>query len=383
MIPTIAALTGADEYLNHQIANTHATVETADRGWTEKVWLTLFKKDGSLQASFGLGKYSNRNVMDGYAGVQRGTSQRTVRASRVLRPAIEDLSVGPLRYDVVDPLRSVRVRCAENLAQPLSFDLTFTDLLPVFFEGRDRGLHNGRLATDVVRYHQAGTASGWIMIDGERIKVDPEDWFSVRDHSWGVREHVGVDPTDVPPPPKGAGTDFHFNWLVSCLTRPDGSRYGLDYYFRELREPRGLEFFTGHINEEDGRQRRLIRVYPELTYRRSDHSVIGGKIYALEEDGGRRVTERVFEVEALDPEMGFRLQPGGYGAWKGQIHGSYKGDDFLDGDVVEDVNNPAKLAESPRWEVRDRPLRIREGDAEGFADIESLVRGDWPAATLV
>jgi hypothetical protein len=383
MIPTIAALTGADEHLNHQIANTHATVETADRGWTEKVWMTLFRKDGSLQASFGLGKYSNRNVLDGFAGVQQGTSQRTVRASRVLRPAIETLAVGPLRYEVLEPFRRIRFRCAPNAAQPIAYDLTFTDLLPAFFEGRDREVHNGRLATDVIRYHQAGTATGWIEIDGERITVEPDDWFGVRDHSWGVREHVGADPTDLVPPAKGASTDFHFNWLVSCLTRPDGSRYGIDYYFREFREPRGVEFFTGHINEADGRQARLLRVYPELTYRRSDRSVIGGKIYALVAGGGRDVEERVFEVEALDPEMGFRLQPGGYGAWKGQIHGSYKGEDFLDGDLVEDVNTSDKLAASPRWEIRDRPLRIREGDAVGYADIESLVRGDWPAANMV
>lgn len=383
MVPTIAALTGADEFLNHQIANTHATVETADRGWTEKIWMTLFRKDGSLQLDFGLGKYSNRNVLDGFAGCQQGTSQRTIRASRVLRPAIEDLAVGPLRYDVLEPFRRIRITCAANAAQPLEFDLTFTDLMPAFFEGRDREVHNGRLATDVVRYHQTGTIVGWIQIDGERIVVNPDEWFGVRDHSWGVREHVGIDPVDLVPPPKGGSTDFHFNWFVGCLERPDGSRYGLNYYFREYREPRGLDYFTGFINEADGRQTKLLRVYPELTYRKSDHAMMGGKLYVLESSGRRDVAERVFEVEAINPDMGFRLQPGMYGAWKGLIHGAYKGDDFLDGELVEDVNNPAKLAESARWEVRDRPLRIREGDSQGYADVESLVRGEWPAATMV
>ena len=84
MIPTIAPLTDADEFFTHQIVNTHAAVGTADRGWTEKVWFTLMSKNGGIQASFGLGKYRNRNVIDGFAGVQKGTQQRTVRASRVL-----------------------------------------------------------------------------------------------------------------------------------------------------------------------------------------------------------------------------------------------------------------------------------------------------------
>ena len=41
-------------------------------------------RDGSLQIGFGLGKYTNRNVMDGYAALSRGREQLTVRASRSL-----------------------------------------------------------------------------------------------------------------------------------------------------------------------------------------------------------------------------------------------------------------------------------------------------------
>jgi hypothetical protein len=70
-----------------------------------------------------------------------------------------------------------------------------------------------------------------------------------------------------------------------------------------------------------------------------------------------------------------------YGAWKGQVHGSFKGSDFLDGECIKDVNHPDKLASNPRWALRDRPLRIREGDNQGYADLESLVHGNWPAVT--
>lgn len=383
MVPTIAALTEADEFFNHQIVNTHATVDTADRSWTEKVWFTFARKDGSLQASFGLGKYSNRNVLDGFAGVQRATTQYTVRASRVLRPALEAMAVGPLRYDVIVPLREVRVTLTENAAQPISFDLTFTDLLPAFFEGRDREIHHGRLATDVVRYHQAGTATGWIEIDGERIAVDPDEWFAIRDHSWGVREHVGVEPTDLVPAVTDASGNYHFHWTSGYLERPDGRRYGLHYYFRASGASRTMTFFTGYIEEADGRQIPLLHVWPELRYRKSDRAVLGGTIHAVLAGEGRATTERSFEVEALDPDMGFHLHPAKYGAWKGQIHGSYQGPDFLDGETIEDVNHPGKLANNPRWEVRDRPLRIREGDATGFANIESLVRGVWPQAEMI
>jgi len=389
MVPGISRLTGADEFPNHQIINTHAAVGTADRSWAEKVWFTLTRQDAQLQVDFGLGKYANRNLIDGFAGIQRGTVQRTVRASRVLHPRSEEMAVGPLRYEVIEPFRKLRLTLAQNAAQPIQFDLTFTDHLPAFFEGRDVVLAAGRTASDVIRYHQAGSVSGWISIDSERIDVEPEHWFGFRDHSWGIREHVGVEPTDLVPGDLAlssadkTGKRFHFNWLCSHLTRPDGSQYELAYYFRDFGSELGPDFFTGFVNESDGRQHPILRIYPELTYRARDKALMGGRIYALMHGDGRSSVERVFEIEAIDPDMGFRLQPGMYGAWKGQIHGSFKGENFLDGECVEDVNHPDKLASNYRWQIRDRPVRIREGKAQGFANIESIILGDYPGVSLV
>lgn len=382
MVPTIAPLTTADELLNHQIANTHAAVGTADRAWTEKIWFTLMRKDATLQASFGLGKYTNRDVLDGFAGVAYGTEQRTIRASRVLRPAIEDMAVGPLRYEVVEPFKALRLTAGPNAAQPFQYDLTFTDRLPAFFEGRDLVVHNGRTASDLIRYHQAGTVSGWIEIAGERVAVNPEDWFGFRDHSWGLREHVGVAPVDLPPAKaEPGGKGYHFNWLVSQITRPDGSLYELAYYFRDSGRDHGMDFVTGHISEADGLQIPILHIRPEITYRASDKAMMSGKIHVLT-PGRDRPVERVFEIEAINPEMGFRLHPAMYGEWKGQVHGAFKGEDFLDGEHVEDVNSADKLAANYRWQIRDRPLRVREGENYGFADVESIIMGDFPTVTL-
>ena len=64
----VGPLVPADETLNHQIVETFATVAQSDFSWTEKIWVTATATDGSLQASFGLGKYTNRGVMDGFGG---------------------------------------------------------------------------------------------------------------------------------------------------------------------------------------------------------------------------------------------------------------------------------------------------------------------------
>ena len=112
---------------------------------------------------------------------------------------LDSVNVGPLGYEVIEPFKAIRLTLAENAAQPIRFELTFHATMPAFFENRDVVVHEGRTASDVIRYHQAGTVSGWIEIDGVRHEVDPDDWFGFRDRSWGVREHVGLDPADLVP----------------------------------------------------------------------------------------------------------------------------------------------------------------------------------------
>src|SRR3546814_4724209 len=110
----IGSLTGADDEFTHQIADTFATVRESDRGWTEKVWASLAAKDGSLQVDFGLGKYTNRNVFDGFCGVSRQREQWTVRASRSLLSDLESKSVGPINYEVVETLTQLRFMLDKN-----------------------------------------------------------------------------------------------------------------------------------------------------------------------------------------------------------------------------------------------------------------------------
>ena len=115
---TPGPLLEADEGLNHQIVDTFARVGQSERSWTEKIWAMAASRDGSLSVAFGLGKYINRNVMDGFAGVSRGTEQWTVRSSRRLSPEFESSSVGPIAYSIVEPLRRTRYRLDSNRHRP-------------------------------------------------------------------------------------------------------------------------------------------------------------------------------------------------------------------------------------------------------------------------
>jgi hypothetical protein len=373
----IAPLNDADERLHHQISNSFSTANSSDLGWTEKVWLTMVSEDGGVQADFGLGKYLNRDVLDGFAGVSRGREQWTLRASRELHPDSLSTAVRPLHYEVIEPLNAVRVSLAPNDVVNVSFDLTFTAVLPAFFEDRDVQYHRGRQIMDVVRWHQAGRASGWIDIDGQRIQVDATDWFAFRDRSWGVRQYVGVPPPDLAP----NNTDwlaqrFHFNWLPSQISRPDGSRYDLHYYFRDT--PAG-NHLTGHINEPDGTQLPLRHVIPELRYAEDDRRLLGGEVRVIVDDA--RATERVFTLTPIGDRTGFRLWPALYYPWKGLTHGTWKGRLHVDGEYIPDCPAAFDAVANPIWQTCDRPIRITGDDAAGFAILESNLIGSWPDLT--
>ena len=370
----IGALRGADEGLNHQIVDTFATVAESDLGWTEKLWASLARTDGSLQVDFGLGRYHNRGVMDGFGGVSRGREQWTVRATRELESAPEETAVGPIRCEIIEPLEQVRFTLEPNDAQPISFDLVLTGGTPPFFEDRtlSRNRRTGRVEVDVIRYPQGGWVSGTVTVEGKTHDVGDGEWFGFRDHSWGVRQAVGVPPSDVIPGLSQAPAGFKggFKWTPSFLRRPDGT-----YYEMAIHAADGVGISSAYINESDGAQLRITKVEPHMTYDTRTRFVLGGELRLTLESG----EQRVIEVEALG-ESGFFLKPAGYGTWAGHKHGSWMGPLHLDGDHIADCWDDEHLR--LLGQLRDTPVRVREGDAVGFGIMESMMKGEWPELGL-
>jgi hypothetical protein len=374
-IKDIGALRGADESLNHQIADTFATVAESDMAWTEKIWASLAKTDGSLQVDFGIGKYHNRGIIDGFAGVSRGREQWTVRGSRELDSAPELMGIGPIHYEIIEPLKQVRFRLEPNDVQPVSFDVVLSAVTAPFFEERNlvRNQRTGRVDVDVVRYHQGGWASGTVTIDGKSHEVSPHEWFGFRDHSWGVRQGVGAPPTDLihNAAPSPAASRGAMKWTPSFFRRPDGSYYETAIFLTE-----GVwEYSSAYINDADGSQARVRSVEPHISYDPRTRFVRGGELRLTMESG----QQRVIEVEALG-DSGFFLKTGGYGAWAGHIHGAWRGPLHLDGEHIADCWDDEHLRSLGQF--RDTPIRVREGDAIGYGIMESIIGGVWPELGL-
>ncbi|UVO51990.1 hypothetical protein M0208_16280 [Sphingomonas sp. SUN019] len=376
----IGQLIALDEHLNHQIADTFTAVATSEHSWTEKIWTALVKKDGSLAVDFGLGRYHNRGVMDGWAAVARGTQQWTVRASRELRDDPMELTVGPLTYAIEEPFQRLRFSLAKNDVQPIAYDIVFDAAFPPFFEDRHRQREPDgfRIGSDVIRYHQFGRPSGWIEIEGERIDIVPDEWCEVRDHSWGTRLDVGQHSADIKPTTDFGGAafgkdEFVLIWSPFLLTDPNGEQVAYHFYYMSKR---GHVFYSsGYRNLPDGTQEKVGRVRPELAFDDRTRRLKGGRVHFDMLQGGTRTVE----VEVAGPSA-VHLGPGLYLGYEGKKHGSWKGPLEVEGDAVADTLDIPTLQRI--HQLRDCPIRVTEGDMTGHGIMETIIHGADPALGL-
>ncbi len=369
----------ADESFTHQVAETFAYVGTSDPSWTEKVCAVAMAKDGSLQLGFGLGKYPNRNVMDGYAALSRGREQVTVRASRELAADPVRTFTGPIHYEVVEPLHKVRFRLEKNACQPLAFDWLFEALLRPAVEERTHMRHDFRLSSELVRYHQIGTCSGWLELDGQRIELDPNHWISTRDHSWGVRYDVGTPPGDVKPRPAIPPCfGFQMIWCPLLAERPDGSRYGIFLHYTLIEGPGfSQKHVTSKIEHSDGREEPIVDLTPELQFDPDNRRLRGGRVLCRMADG----RERPLTFEVLG-DTGIQLGAGLYFGLDGHHHGEWRGASHLDGERILDCAAPAMARRL--HQIRDTAVRVHDPVGGGVAvgNCQPIAYGPWPALGL-
>jgi hypothetical protein len=374
----LGPLVPADEYFTHQTVATFASVASSDPGWTEKVWMTVHLRDGSLQACFGLGKYTNRGVYDTAGGVSRGTDQWTVRASRTLSAEPNGASAGPLHYEVVEPLKSVRAVLEPNEHAAVSFDLTWQGATPPSLEipWPERSADGYRITHDTLRYHQMGTAAGWIEVDGVRTQVTPDNSFSVRDHSWGIRPDVGLPTPGLPRGPRPHRALV--TWAPMLLYRDDGTPYSL-FAFLQRREGDGFEEVRSQGEEvlPDGTSTRYVAAKQELAFRDDNRRLAGGTITLLAGDGSSRPL-----IVAPVSDTGFALGTAGYFGWNGRMLGQWAGPLVVDGEHLSGIDSP-EMAKQVH-QLRDVLCRVDDpvhGGA-GFANVETMALGEWPELGL-
>lgn len=376
MSGSIGPLLPDDEEFTHQVVETFATVGQSDPAWAEKVCGMAAAKDGSLQIAFGFGKYTNRNVVDAYAGIARGSEQWVVRASRSLRSDPSTVNVGPIAYEIIEPLQQIKVTLEANDVQPIAFELYFHAVAACVTEEREdrRDMHGFRKATDQIRYHQTGVAGGWLQIDGKRVEIAEDSWVSTRDKSWGIRPSVGVPASDFEP-------DYHQHipqalaiWNPILFEREDGSRYAFHHYYLQFSGPGFMhQKVQGGFEDETGQTEKVRGLTPNLQFDSATKRLQRGEFIFHMEDG----IERAMTFEKLS-EVGFYLGAGHYHGGDGAYHGSWRGELQIDGDYVENAAKPSVIERYHQF--RDCMIRVEDpvGGGVGYGNCQTHVHGPWP-----
>ncbi|NMC72623.1 MAG: hypothetical protein GYA57_21555 [Myxococcales bacterium] len=358
-------LTKFDEWTCHQTVQTFDQVGSTDRAWTEKLWCNVHDATGGLVLATGFGVYPNRNVQDGFACVNvENRRQHNLRVSRVLRPRIDEVAVGPLRYEVLEPFRRIRLTCGDN-PRGIRFDLEFRGRFAPGEEEPQVGTAFGRTFVHTCRYAQVGRAQGWIEVEGRRVEVTEDRFYAQRDHSWGQRMGVGLPEQGVQFTDIAAFRGMLILWTT--LQLPDRA---FTLYYIEGADGR-VQRLTGHVCprlESGAPTVPITEVQHEFRYHPRSARMSGGRLVLAAADGGR------WELE-LQERTTMYLRGGGYTGYRGYYHGLWMGPEWQDGETFEVSDE--RVANEVHG-LDDTVVEVRCGGEVGYGIVENLILPPFP-----
>ena len=358
-------LTKHDEMMCHQIPSTFDHVIDSGDNWRENVWTSAFDTSGKIFVSSVFGISTNRNVMDAHGLLTiDGKTQYNIRASRELRPGNADVKVGPLSYHIVDGMTTVKILLAEN-PYGISWEIDLEGRMPAVEEKPQYARSRGRKIEDICRFAQAGRARGWVKVEGKTYDINPDSWYTARDHSWGLRWHHSLH-TDgggfqPPEPMEGFTMDWNVlqfgNWAVASTLREDHNGDILD--------------FSGGLSYAFGENKPTLRMVSQTHDMQIDPTtkrLKSGTVVYTGEDGSN--VEISFRVKTI-----VYIHAGGYWPYKGFRLGRWMGENWIDGEKL-DLTNPEDIKP-----VAEGPLYVVEckcGSEIGYGMIQFSVSGKHP-----
>lgn len=216
-----------DEFPIHQTSHTFANIPSTDFSWDDGCYFGIFSPEEKVFLAVGYRVNPNSDMIGGFAVLNVDGRQHTTRFSRCWRRDM-DTRVGPFAVEVLEPLRQLRLRMAEN-ETGLSFDILWTGVSPAVLEEHHLAANRMRRTTDQSRYCQAGKPEGVIRLGDREWIVKPSRWSGARDHSWGLyaeRRPLSPDPKWLPPR-DAAGPQRALRFWIICRSEPFSGFYHL------------------------------------------------------------------------------------------------------------------------------------------------------------
>ncbi len=350
-------LTRFDDYPIHQTPGPIAQPLSADPNHYDRYWFNGYERDGAFFIGAAMGHYPNRGVIDGAFSVIYEGVQHSVFASGRM-PVDRSTRIGPLRIEIVEPLRVVRYVVEPN-EHGLAADVTFRARTEAVEEPRQQMVRHNVPIMDYTRLTQWGSWEGTVELpDGHTLTVDPSRTYATRDRSWGVRGVGQQAPTNFAPSPVQVfwlWAPLHFDDCcthVALFERSDGERW--------LEQSLIVPLLSDHSEPEH-----LGRSEFEIEWMAGRREMASASIVLNRKDGAplpRIIFEKLFT---------FRMRGIGY-THPRFGHGGNHGELEVGGESIE-LSDFVPL--DPASIHIQTLCRVRMGDKQGMGVLEQLAFG--------
>jgi hypothetical protein len=356
-------LTPHDDYPLHQTPEPLAQPFTSDRNFYDRYWFNGFARDGEFYFGIALGVYPNRRIMDASLSIVRDGEQHSLHASRLAPRDRTENRVGPLRIEVVEPMRRLRVHIDPN-ETGIECDLQFAARTAAIEEAPMILRRDQRVIMNTTRFTQFGTWQGSIRAAGQVTEVTAPRAYGVRDRSWGVRP-VGEPEAGAPGSPPRIfflWAPLHFDDICThfgVFEEQDGTRWHEDgMIVPAYAAPDAIP------DVEDPGIEHMVSLGHRLQYERGTRRAKAAEIELNTRSGERHVI-------TLEPLLRFQMLGLGYvhPEWG---HGVWKGEEALASESWKlDALDPLL----PQHQHIQQVMRARMGKREGVGVLEQLCFG--------
>ncbi len=357
-------LLGIDEFPFHQITESFAGVAGSDPQWNDGHYVCLSDVAGNVSLTSTVRLYSNNDVMDGFVCLRHEGKQYNIRVSRRLRPDMESLRVGPLRIELVEPMKVLRLVLEDN-EYGITLDVTCRSTTAPYRDPVEITRIDSRLISERTTYEITGTCEGWIAVAGKRYELDAATDSFFRNHSWGYQNGRG-GPRLYGAPMEGVRRRVPGvrQWVLFNMPDHGG------FFFQD---PSGRKASGKGVILYPDRSVPVVSVESDLDFYEGGRRLKSGTFALTDEEG----VHREYTIEDLGWVY---CQGGGYfgGFDDGLGQGVYRGDDYSEGEVW-DVSHPTTVvaADGTAFEFdhawAENFTRLTSDGATGLAHYECVV----------
>lgn len=317
-------LTRADDFPIHQTPEPVAYAGS-DRNFYDRYFFNGYTRDGEHFFAAAMGIYPHLNLIDASFCVIRDGIQHNLHASRVLNFERLDTVVGPIRIEIVEPLKQLRL-LVDSPEHGLHADVMFHARTSPIEEPRFVRRIGARTMMDYTRLTQNGSYEGSIGVDGRTVLLARESVRGTRDRSWGVRPIGVADPQPTLPMQLP-----QFYWLWAPLNFEEHATF---FHLNDDAEGRPWNTRGVLASVGNGEPRDFADVAIEVKYRSGTRRVERATL--LYRDRGREALR--VEVEPrfhfYMPGLGYMHPEWGHGIYRGDLavgYDSYRAGEIDDG----------------------------------------------------